>query len=118
MRKLRALEDQSAPIPEETTSELGRSMYIVRHAQSRIDQAILKEASGRKTRALMNVNVIVRQPRSLPSFGYQEMAEGARFEATPASETIGADRVQSVHSQSHTGESETGEKPIISDQSE
>jgi hypothetical protein len=37
------VEDQSAPIPEETTSELGRIIYIVRRAQSRIDQATLKE---------------------------------------------------------------------------
>src|SRR6185295_4788878 len=28
VRTLRAVEDQSAPLPEETTSELGRSMYI------------------------------------------------------------------------------------------
>lgn len=47
------------------------------------------------------------------------MAEGARFKATPASETIGSDRVQSVHSQPHnTDESEAGEKPIKSDQAE
>jgi hypothetical protein len=26
------------------------------------------------------MTVIVRQPRSLPSFAYQKMAEGARFE--------------------------------------
>ena len=115
MRKLRALEDQSAPIPEETTSELGRSMYIVRHAQSRIDQAILKGASGRKTRALMNVNVIVRQPRSLPSFGYQEMAEGARFEKPEALETIGSNLVSSFGSQSLTAESEAEEEPVKSD---
>jgi len=46
VRKPRAVEDQSAPIPEETTSKLGRIIYIVRHAQWRIDQAILKGASG------------------------------------------------------------------------
>jgi hypothetical protein len=28
VKKLRAVEDPSAPIPEETTSELGESMYI------------------------------------------------------------------------------------------
>jgi len=49
-------------------------MYIVRCAQARIDQAILKGASGQKTSALMNV--IVRQPRILPRFVYQEMAGG------------------------------------------
>ena len=32
VRRLRAVEDQSAPIPEETTSELGGSIYIVRCA--------------------------------------------------------------------------------------
>jgi len=48
VRKLRAVEDQSASIPEETTSELGRSMYIVRHAQSRINQAILREQVDEK----------------------------------------------------------------------
>jgi len=99
-RWTRAVEDQSAPIPEEITSELGRSMYIVRHAQSRIDQAILKGASGRKTRALMTV--VVRQPRSLPSFGYQEMAEGARFETPNGTKTMGPDLTVSVLSQSFT----------------
>ncbi|MCG3770237.1 MAG: hypothetical protein JW384_01380 [Nitrosomonadaceae bacterium] len=34
-RWTRAVEDQSAPIPKEITSELGRSMDIVRCAQSR-----------------------------------------------------------------------------------
>ena len=32
VRKLRAVEDQSAPIPGERTRKLGRSMYIVRCA--------------------------------------------------------------------------------------
>jgi hypothetical protein len=35
------VEDQSAPIPEETTSELGRIISIVGRAQSRIDQATI-----------------------------------------------------------------------------
>ena len=48
------------------------------------------------------MNVIVRQPRNLPSFGYQEMAEGARFETTDAPETIGPDLTVSVLSQSFT----------------
>jgi hypothetical protein len=48
VRKSRAVEDQSAPIPEETTSELGMIIYIVRHAQSRIDQAILREQMDEK----------------------------------------------------------------------
>jgi hypothetical protein len=48
VKKLRAVEDQSAPIPEETTSETGRIIYIVRHAQSRIDQAILWEQVDEK----------------------------------------------------------------------
>jgi hypothetical protein len=112
-RWTRAVEDQSAPIPEETTSELGRSMYIIRHAHSRIDQAILKGTIGSKTRTLMNV--IVRQPRSLPSFAYQEMAEGARFENSTAPETIGRDSISSFHSQSVTEESEVGEEPIKPD---
>ena len=42
-RWTRAVEDQSAPISEEITSELGRILYIVRHAQSRIDQATLEK---------------------------------------------------------------------------
>jgi len=37
------------------------------------------------------MNVIVQQPGSLPSFAYQEMAEGARFENPEALETIGPD---------------------------
>ena len=48
------------------------------------------------------MNVIVRQPRSLPSFGYQEMAERARFETPEASETIGPDLTSSLQSQSLT----------------
>ena len=32
-RWMRAMEDPSAPIPQERTSELGRNMYIVRCAQ-------------------------------------------------------------------------------------
>jgi hypothetical protein len=42
VRKLRAVEDQSAPIPEEITSELGRIIYIVGYAHSKIDQATLE----------------------------------------------------------------------------
>ena len=48
------------------------------------------------------MTVIVRQPRSLPSFAYQEMAEGARFETTDTPETIGPDLTASVLSQSFT----------------
>ena len=40
VRKLRAVEDQSAPIPEEITSELGRIIYIVRRAHLRIDRSL------------------------------------------------------------------------------
>ena len=61
------------------------------------------------------MNVIVRQPRSLPSFAYQKMAEGARFEASDAPETIGPDIRSSLRSQSLTEEleaSEADEKPI------
>jgi hypothetical protein len=50
--------------------------------------------------------------------GSNVVADGARFEAIPAAETIGPDRVLSIHSQSHTDESETVERPIKSDQSE
>jgi len=46
VKKLRAVEDQSRPIPEETTSELGRIIYSVQHAKSKIDQATLNGASG------------------------------------------------------------------------
>jgi len=35
VRKVRAVEDHSAPIPEERMSKLGESMYIVRCAQSK-----------------------------------------------------------------------------------
>jgi len=51
VRKLRAVEAQSAPIPEETTSELGRSMYIVQRAQSRIDQAIREQVDEKPERS-------------------------------------------------------------------
>ena len=44
VRKPRAVEDQSAPIPKEITSELGGIIYnLVRRAHSRIDQATLFE---------------------------------------------------------------------------
>ena len=39
VRRLRSVEDQSAPIPEEATSELGGSIYIVQSAQSRAASA-------------------------------------------------------------------------------
>jgi hypothetical protein len=44
------------------------------------------------------------------------MAEGARFEASTAPETIGPDLVQSVRSQLLTEALEAGEKPIESDE--
>jgi hypothetical protein len=50
VRKPRAVEDQSAPIPEEIASELGGSIYIVRRAQLRIDQAALMERDWRARR--------------------------------------------------------------------
>ena len=43
VRRLRAVEDQSAPIPKEISSKLGGSIYIVRCAHSRIDQATLEK---------------------------------------------------------------------------
>jgi hypothetical protein len=45
------MEDQSAPIPEETTSKLGRIIYyLVRRAHSRIDQATLLRATKKEER--------------------------------------------------------------------
>jgi len=38
---MRAVKDQSAPIPEEVTSKLGGIIFIVRRAHSRINQATL-----------------------------------------------------------------------------
>ena len=49
-RWTRAVEDQSAPIPEETTSELGWTSYIVRRAQLRINQTTLLGASTKLLR--------------------------------------------------------------------
>ena len=43
VRMLRAVEDQSAPIPKEISSKLGGSIYIVRRAHSRIHQAALEK---------------------------------------------------------------------------
>ena len=57
------------------------------------------------------MTVIVRQPTSLPSFAYQKMAEGARFENPTAPETIDLDLVLSSRSQSLTEESEGGMNP-------
>ena len=45
-RWTRAVEDQSAPIPRDIMSKLGGSMYIVRRAQSRINQATLENDMG------------------------------------------------------------------------
>ena len=61
------------------------------------------------------MTVIGRQPRSLPRFAYQKMAEGARFENPEALETIGPDLTVSFRSQSLTEESEVGEEPIKPD---
>ena len=46
------------------------------------------------------MSVIVRQPKSLPRFAYQKMAEGARFETPTSPETIDLDLLLSFHSQS------------------
>ena len=43
VRRTRAVEDQSAPIPKERSSKLGGSIDIVRRAHSRIDQATLEK---------------------------------------------------------------------------
>ena len=61
------------------------------------------------------MNVILRQPRILPRFAYQKMAEGARFENPDAIETIGRDPLSSVRIQLLTGESEADETPIKPD---
>jgi hypothetical protein len=61
------------------------------------------------------MNVIVRQPRSLPSFAYQEMAEGARFENPTGSETIGFDLVSLFQSHSLTEGSEEGDASVKTD---
>jgi hypothetical protein len=61
------------------------------------------------------MTVIVRQPRSLPSFAYQKMAEGARFETPTAPETIDLDLLLSFQSQSVTDELEADESPIKTD---
>jgi hypothetical protein len=61
------------------------------------------------------MSVIVRQPRSLPRFACQEMAEGARFENPTDPETIDPDLPLSFCSQSLTEELEVGEEPIKHD---
>ena len=61
------------------------------------------------------MNIIARQPRNLPRFGYQEMAEGARFGNPTCSETIGPDLPSSFRSESLTEESEVEEEPIKHD---
>ena len=61
------------------------------------------------------MTVIGRQPRSLPRFAYQKMAEGTRFENPEALETIGPDLTVSFRSQSLTEESEADEGPIKTD---
>lgn len=59
------------------------------------------------------MNVIVWQPRSLPSFvAYQKMAERARFEIPEAYETISPHLVSSYQSQSLAEESAVDEAPI------
>ena len=61
------------------------------------------------------MSVIVRQPRSLPRFAYQEMAEGARFENATAPETIDLDLLLSFRFPLLTSESEICENPIKPD---
>ena len=52
-RWTRAVEDQSAPIPEEETSKLGKSMYIVRCLESRATLATpLLNTTGRERKRL------------------------------------------------------------------
>ncbi len=61
------------------------------------------------------MTVIVRQPRSLPSFAYQKMIEGARFENPTCSETMGPDLPSSFRSESLAEESEVEEEPVKHD---
>jgi hypothetical protein len=46
VRRLCAVEDQSAPIPKEISSKLGGSIYIIRRAESRIDRTTLEKNRG------------------------------------------------------------------------
>ena len=61
------------------------------------------------------MNVIVRQPRNLPSFAYEKMAEGTRFENPEAPETIGPDLTSSFQSQSLPEEVAAEEGPFKPD---
>ena len=65
-RWTRAVEDQPALISEEISSELGRSIYIVGRAQSRIDQATLANEMGSgKTRAVeINQSPFLKRERA------------------------------------------------------
>jgi hypothetical protein len=82
--------------------------YISFDTRKRIDQAPLREqAEGQSAH-----EGHCAMAQKLHHFIYGEMAEGTRFEATPASETIGPDLLLSFRSQSLTAESETDETPI------
>ena len=61
------------------------------------------------------MNVIVWQPGSLPSFAYQEMAEGGIFENPAFPETIGPYLLSSFRSLSLTEDSEVEETLIKPD---
>jgi hypothetical protein len=63
VRNLRAVKDQSAPIPREKTSKLGGSIYIVRCAQSRIDQATLTLLAEFLNSLLECAATILRHPK-------------------------------------------------------
>ena len=109
--KLRAVEDQSAPIPEETTSEYwnDHSCCSTRAIEDRPGHP--EEARGRKTRA--HIGVIVRQSKSLRRFSRQEVAEGSRYENETDLETMERNLCISVESQAFTGEPGKDESPMI-----
>jgi hypothetical protein len=84
-RWTRAVEDQSAPILGEGTSELGGSIYIVRRAQGRPHQLPLLDAGEERVPEINQKNVIdsdrLQQVNSYSSSsGHRQLACRTRFD--------------------------------------
>ena len=81
-RWTRAVEDQSAPTPGDITSELGGSIYFVRRAQLRIDQATLENgivegiARAEKGIGCGQTVLLARRTRTIGMCSFDARSEG------------------------------------------
>ena len=75
VRKRRAVGDQSAPIPEEVTSELGRIIYSLAHGRGRTKhEAVPRERNKRDWKRYLNYNTSSSPSRQMYDVLSQDLA--------------------------------------------